>query len=84
MRLNRNFANVYTPFHEFEQLHQFQYDHQVRKEKRQKRRDLRMDMFFNRGDPLVNEPTSSDKKQQEHDAHGEFEVNLQENTYDAT
>lgn len=43
-----------------------------------------MDMFFNRGDPLVNEPTSSDKKQQEHDAHGEFEVNVLENTYDAT
>ena len=46
MRLNRNFANVYTPFHEFDES-SFQTDPELRKGKRAKRRQLRMDFNIN-------------------------------------
>ena len=72
MRLNRNFANVYTPFHEFEDISEHQYDQRARKEKRKKRRDQRMDLFFNRAEQSLHEPSQMNIN----DAHGEYEINV--------
>ena len=72
MRLNRNFANVYTPFHEFDES-SFQIDPELRKGKRAKRRQLRMDFNINVLGKM--EENRTEELYQDMNSHGEYEVN---------